>query len=231
MGVTGWREAGHFLERLEMRSLAGSLEVREGRMGSSLNHCYSSSEARLPVPAPGSAPPRRTESSAVSRQDRANEGRSLYQGSFFFCTVKPIGDLPTVGTIYVETVVEPHSGAGFAKVYSSQDPLNAVDLLESRVIPFLQGRGEEAKEVFTPRTSEYCGILAKHAFATFLAASHMEHVVMNTRDDPYYHLCEQFYRFLLKEVFQPELRRKFQFSIEELQRDLDEFLRTHNSGK
>jgi hypothetical protein len=200
-------------------------------MGSSSNHFHSSSEAPLAVPAPGAPLRSRTESPAESRRDPTSEGRSLYQGSFFFCTVKPIGDIPAVGTIYVETAVEPESGAGFAKVYSSQDPANAVDLLESRVIPFLQGRGEEAKEVCTRRTSEYCGILAKHAYATFLAASHIEHVVMNASDAPYYHLCEQFYRLLLKEVFQPELRRKFQFSIEELQKDLDEFLQTYDSRR
>ena len=46
---------------------------------------------------------------------------------------------------------------------------------------------------------------------------------------PYNHLCEQFYRFLLKEFFLSALRKKFQLSLDELQKDLDTFVEAYNA--
>jgi hypothetical protein len=46
---------------------------------------------------------------------------------------------------------------------------------------------------------------------------------------PCNYLCEQFYRFLLKEFFLPALRRQFQFSLTHLQKELDSFVDAYNA--
>jgi hypothetical protein len=159
------------------------------------------------------------------------DGRCLYQSSFFFCTVRAIGDTPGMGPIYVEVAVDRDSGVGFAKVYSSRGATNAVDLLASRAIPFFERLHQKISEIHTRRTSEYRGLVSKHPFAAFLATSRIQHLTMNSSDHPFYYLCEQFYWHLLEEFFPPALRRKFELSLEELQRDLDRFVAAYNSGK
>lgn len=161
----------------------------------------------------------------------SNHGHSLFQEVFFFCTVKNVGDVPGTGCIYVETVVDRDSGIAFAKVYSAKNAMNAVDILASRVVPFFERQGIAIKEIHTRKTSEYCGLLPVHPFETFLATSHIQHLPMVQSSQPYNYLCEQFYRFLLKEVFQPALRRKFQLSLDELQNDLDAFVEAFNAAQ
>ena len=133
------------------------------------------------------------------------EGHSLFQEVFFFCTVKNVGDVPGTGSIYVETVVDGDSGIAFAKVYSTKNALNAVDILASRVMPFFHRQRVSIKEIHTRKTSEYCGLLSVHPFETFLAASHIQHLPKDRPGHPDDRLCEQFYRFLLKEFFMPAL--------------------------
>jgi hypothetical protein len=160
-----------------------------------------------------------------------NEGHSLFQDLFFFCTVKGIGDLPAGGPIYVEVVVDRDSGAAFAKVYPAFNPLNAVDILASRVLPYFKQQGLTIGEIFTPGKHSYSGLIAAHPYESFLSSAHVRHVELTHRHHPHYYLCEQFYWFLLKEFFQPALRRTFQVSLEQLQTELDAFLATYNSTR
>jgi len=158
-------------------------------------------------------------------------GHSLFQESFFFCTIKNIGDIRGAGCIYVEAVVDRDSGIAFAKVYSSQNPTNAVNMLASCVIPFLGRQGAAIREIHTRATAEYCGLAPVHPFETFLATSHIEHLRVDDSSRPDNHLCEQFYRLLLKEFFMPALRKKFDLSLADLQKNLDAFVEEYNSRR
>jgi hypothetical protein len=191
-----------------------------------------SSEAPLPT-----AMGRPFGASDTSREPNAeaaasNSGCALYQACFFVCTIKTVGDIPGGGSIYLEVVVDRDSGIAFAKVYSARNRLNGIDTLTSRVIPFFVRQGAAIGEIHTPNSRDYWGPLPKHPFHTFLATSQIKHVAAtNAADDPHEFLCEQFYWFLLKEFLQPALRKKFRVSLDELQTDLDAFLKSYNSHK
>jgi hypothetical protein len=62
-----------------------------------------------------------------------------------------------------------------------------------------------------------------------VVASHIQHAVLRQRSDAGFYLCEDFYRFVLKKFLQPELRKKFHLSLEELQKDLDTFVEAYNA--
>jgi hypothetical protein len=174
-------------------------------------------------------------SALEENEEKENEasipGHSLFQEMFFFCTVKKFGDLPGPGCIYVETVVDRDSGVAFAKLYSSKNAMNAVDLLTSRVVPFFERKGGSIKEIHTRKTSEYFGLIPAHPFETFLATSHIQHLPMDLLGQPCNYLCEDFYRYLLKEFCLPALRSKFQLSLRELQKGLDAFVETYNAAQ
>jgi hypothetical protein len=171
----------------------------------------------------------------VTKENQAdellNEGRALFQEVFFFCTIKNLGDIPGAGCVYVETVVDRDTGTAFAKVYSAKHPINAVDILASRAVPYFERQGQTIKEIHTRRTSEYCGLLPIHSYENFLATSHIRHLPKNQPGHPDHHLCEEFYRFLLKEFFLPALRRKFQITLDNLQKDLDIFVQAYNKAR
>jgi hypothetical protein len=158
-----------------------------------------------------------------------NEGHALFQELFFFCKVKNVGDVPGTGCIYVETVVDRDSGVAFAKVYSTKNAMNAVDILASRVVPFFKYRGVAIKEIHTRKTNEYCGLPPVHPFETYLAASHIQHLPMELPGQPYSYRCQQFFRLLQKDFFLPALRRKFQLSLDDLQKGLDTFVEAYNA--
>ena len=160
-----------------------------------------------------------------------NERHSLSQDLFFVCTVKGIADLPAGGPIYVEVVVDRDSGAAFAKVYPAFNALTAVDILSTRVLPYFEKHGLNIGEILTPGKHPYCGLLGTHPYETFLSSVHVRHVELTHRNHPRYYLCEQFYSFLLKEFFQPALRRTFRVSLQQLQKELDEFITSYNSTR
>jgi hypothetical protein len=164
------------------------------------------------------------------RESAAVRGHSLFQESFFFCRVKRVGNLPGAECIYVETVVDRDSGLAFAKVYPTKNARNAVDILETRVMPLFEGRGISIREIYTRKTSEYCSLRPVHPFESYLATRRIRHLKIGQVSRPYNFMCEQFYRTLLKDFFPVALRRNFQLTLSELQIELDSFLETHNSA-
>jgi hypothetical protein len=178
-----------------------------------------------------SVSPGRQQENSTNKEQIAPEHSvgSLFQDSFFLCTVKNIGDLPGTGNIFLEAVVDGATGVAFAKVYSARTLLNAVDILTSRVLPYYERQGIPIEVIHTRRSSHYCGSFPAHPFETFVVASHIQHAVLRQRSDAGFYLCEDFYRCVLKKFLQPELRKKFHLSLEELQKDLDTFVEAYNA--
>lgn len=158
-------------------------------------------------------------------------GHSLFQESFFFCTIKNIGDDPGAGDIYVETAVDANSRMAFAKICSARSAMNAVDLLQTRVLPFFEHYGVAVERVFTRRTDEYYGLPPVHPFETLLITSHIEHQHFDPASHNANSFCEQFFHILQREFFTQALRKRFHQSVATLQHDLDAFVETYNSER
>lgn len=169
----------------------------------------------------------RDQESGVAHQ----EGHSLCQDLFFFCRVQGIGDLPGGGCIYVEAVVDRDSGAAFAKVYPAFNAVTAADILSTRVLPYFDRNGIKIGEIITPEKVQYRGLVPTHPYENLLSTVNIRHVARAGRSHPHDFLCERFYSFLLKEFFQPALRKTFRVSLEQLQKELDAFLATYNSKR
>lgn len=184
----------------------------------------------LPPAYLSAAPEKQQERSTNNEQfEPEPSAGSLFQDSFFLCSIKNIGDLPGTGNIFLEVVVEGGTRVAFAKIYSARNLLNPVDILTSRVLPYYERRGISIRDIHTRRSSHYCGTFPAHPFETFLVTSHIPHAVLRQRSDAGFYLCEDFYWLVLKEFLQPELRKKFHLSLEELQRDLDAFVEAYNA--
>jgi hypothetical protein len=179
-----------------------------------------------------SSPPPRPNQSREFHPDIGYEAswpaHSLVQESFFICSVKGLGEIGGLGNLYVETVLDADCRLAFAKVCGSQSPLNAVNVLQTCVLPFYDRHGVRIERVFTPNSREFCGLIPTHPYEFFLGSADIEHAHLGPGQDSLRIACQQVYRILCQEFFAPEFRRTFRHSFSTLQRALDLFIEAYN---
>ncbi len=139
-----------------------------------------------------------------------------------------VGTIKGVGKIYLQSVVDAHGSLGFGKLYLSKLPMTGVDVLNDRVLPFYEEHGVEVQHLLTDNGREYCGRPLHHPFELFLAISQIEHRRTRVASPETNGFCERFHRTLKEEFFSVVFRKTFYESLEQLQRDLDQFLNFYN---
>ena len=107
-------------------------------------------------------------------------------------------------------------------------PLVAADLLNDRVIPFLDEHGVTLQRVLTDRGTEYCGAPEHHEYELYLAVENIDHTRTKVKSPQTNGIVERFHRTVLNEFYRVAFRRKIYATTEELQRDLDLWLREYN---
>jgi len=73
-----------------------------------------------------------------------------------------VGTIKGVGRIYQQTFIDTYSKVAFTKLYDRKNALVAADLLNDRVLPFLEGNNVALLRVLTDRGTEYCGAREHH---------------------------------------------------------------------
>jgi transposase InsO family protein len=142
-----------------------------------------------------------------------------------------VGTLKGVGRIYQQTFIDTYCKVGFAKVYDRKTPLTAADLLNDRVIPFFEEQDVPLLRVLTDRGTEYCGSPDKHAYELYLAVEDIDHSRTKTKSPQTNGICERFHKTILDEFYRVAFRKKLYTSLEEIQKDLDEWLRGYNEQR
>lgn len=142
-----------------------------------------------------------------------------------------VGTLKGVGRIYQQTVIDTYSKVGFAKLYDSKTPITAADTLNDRVLPFFEAQGIAVSRVLTDRGTEYCGLPRSHPYELYLAVENIDHTRTKARSPQTNGICERFNKTILQEFYQVALRRKLYHTIEELQADLDDWMRHYNTER
>lgn len=142
-----------------------------------------------------------------------------------------VGYIKGVGRIYQQTVIDTYSSVGFAKLYTSKVPVTAADALNDRVMPFFEEQGVKILRMLTDRGTEYCGRLDSHPYQVFLQLNEIEHTKTKARHPQTNGICERFNKTLLNEFYQVALRKKIYKTLEDLQQDLDEFVRHYNDER
>jgi transposase InsO family protein len=140
-----------------------------------------------------------------------------------------VGTLKGVGRIYQQTVVDTYSKVGFARLYDTKTPITAAEMLNDRVLPFFQEQGIAVSRVLTDRGTEYCGNPQSHDYELYLALEDIDHTRTKARSPQTNGICERFNKTILTEFYQIALRKKIYRTIEELQADLDVWMRDYNT--
>lgn len=154
--------------------------------------------------------------------ESSRPGELLNQDTFYWGTLKG------VGKVYVQVVVDVFCSLAFAKVYTSKMPITACDLLYSRVLPFYEALGVKVGAVLTDNGREYCGRIESHPYELLLAMDEIEHRTTKIRSPRTNGFVERMNRTLLEECFKVYGRTTWYLEPEEIQRDLDTFIKYYN---
>ena len=139
-----------------------------------------------------------------------------------------VGTLKGVGRVYQQTFVDTYTKLAFAKLYDRKTPLVAADLLNDRVIPFFDQHQVVMQRVLTDRGTEYCGAPERHEYELYLAVENIDHTRTKVKSPQTNGIVERFHRTVLNEFYRVAFRRRIYSSVEELQHDLDQWLREYN---
>jgi transposase InsO family protein len=142
-----------------------------------------------------------------------------------------VGTLKGVGRIYQQTFIDTFSAVGFAKLYTTKQPINSADLLNDRVIPFFEEHDVALLRVLTDRGTEFCGKPDSHDYQLFLAINDIDHTRTKVKNPQSNGICERFHRTILEEFYSIAFRKKIYSGLEELQQDLDAWLDYYNTRR
>ncbi len=139
-----------------------------------------------------------------------------------------VGTLKGVGRIYQQTFLDTYTKLAFAKLYDRKTPLVAADLLNDRVIPWFDEHGVALTRVLTDRGTEYCGTPERHEYELYLAVENIDHTRTKVKSPQTNGIVERFHRTVLNEFYRVAFRRRIYSSIEQLQADLDLWIKEYN---
>ncbi len=156
-----------------------------------------------------------------------------------------VGTLKGVGRIYQQSFIDTYSKVAFAKLYDRKTALTAADVLNDRVIPFFDDQEIDLHRILTDRGTEYCRNpcvaardSARHEYELYLAVEDIDHSRTKTKSPqtnraapPCCASVERFHKTVLNEFYRIAFRKKLYRSIQELQDDLDDWIKGYNEER
>lgn len=139
-----------------------------------------------------------------------------------------VGSLKGVGRIYLQAVIDCYSRYAWGRLYNTKLPVTAVHILNEDVLPFCEELGIQINTILSDNGREYCGRPDRHPYEIFLQLEGIEHRTTKIRRPQSNGFVERLHKTLLDEHFRVMGRKKWYESIEEMQKDLDKYLRHYN---
>jgi transposase InsO family protein len=142
-----------------------------------------------------------------------------------------VGTPKGVGRIYQQTFIDTYTRVAFGKLSDRKHALVAADLLNDRVLPFFEEEGLPLLRILTDRGTEYCGRVEHHAYQLYLAVEDIDHSRTKVRHPQTNGICERFHKTIKDEFYSVAFRKKIYHSLEELQRDVDQWVELYNEDR
>lgn len=168
---------------------------------------------------------KKTDDEACGEIETIHPGYLGSQDTFY------VGNLKGVGRIYQQTFIDTFSKVAFAKLYTTKTPITAADILNDRVLPYFEEYELPMLRILTDRGTEYCGKVEHHDYQLYLAINDIEHTKTKAMSPQTNGICERFHKTILNEFYQVTFRKKLYDSLEELQKDLDEWMVYYNNER
>lgn len=142
-----------------------------------------------------------------------------------------VGNIKGVGRIYQQTFIDTYSKVAMVKLYDRKNAITAADLLNDVVLPFFDQQQIPLLRVLTDRGTEYCGKAEYHEYELYLQIEGIDHSKTKARSPQTNGICERFHRTVQEEFYAVAFRKKLYASVEEMQSDLDEWIKKYNEER
>lgn len=142
-----------------------------------------------------------------------------------------VGTIKGVGRIYQQTVIDTYTKMGFVKLYDRKNAITAADVLNDKVIPWYDSQDVRILRILTDRGTEYCGVREHHEYELYLALEDIDHSKTKARHPQTNGICERFNQTVKNEFYQVAFRKKLYESLDELQKDLDNWISEYNESR
>ena len=142
-----------------------------------------------------------------------------------------VGNFKGVGRVYQQTFIDTYAKVAMVKLYDRRNALVAADLLNDRVVPFFDSHQLPLLRILTDRGTEYCGNREHHEYQLYLALEDIDHSTTRARSPQSNGIVERFQRTMLNEFYQVAFRKKVYRTLEELQADVDTWIRQYNEER
>jgi Integrase core domain/Winged helix-turn helix len=142
-----------------------------------------------------------------------------------------VGNLKGVGRIYQQTFIDTYTRVAQVKLYDRKNALVAADLLNDRVLPFFEAQEIPLLRILTDRGTEFCGKPEYHEYELYLAVENIDHSKTKARHPQTNGICERFHKTILTEFYQITFRKKIYTKLEDLQNDLDLWIKSYNEER
>ena len=96
---------------------------------------------------------------------------------------------------------------------------------------FFEEHGIPLLRILTDRGTEYCGSREHHEYELYLAIENIDHTKTKARSPQTNGICERFHKTILQEFYQIAFRKKIYKTLEELQADLDLWIKQYNEER
>lgn len=159
---------------------------------------------------------------ACGEIETAHPGYLGSQDTFYVGTIKG------VGRIYQQTFVDTYSKVASCKLYTTKTPITSADLLNDRVLPLFEAYDMRLLRILTDRGTEYCGKVEQHDYELYLGLNDIEHTKTKAYSPQTNGIVERFHKTILEEFYKIAFRKKIYQSLDEMQKDLDDWVDYYN---
>ena len=142
-----------------------------------------------------------------------------------------VGNIKGVGRIYQQTFIDTYSRVAFAKLYETKHAITSADILNDRVLPFFEEHQVPLLRVLTDRGTEFKGKPEHHEYELYLQIEGIEHSKTQVRHPQTNGICERLHRTIQEEFYAVAFRKKLYSTLEEMQLDLDEWMKYYNQDR
>jgi hypothetical protein len=143
-----------------------------------------------------------------------------------------VGNIKGVGRIYQQTIIDTYTRVAFAKLYDRKHAITAADALNDKVLPFFEEQQIPVLRMLTDRGTEYNGkVEYGHDYELYLTIEGIDHSRTKVRHPQSNGICERFHRTIQEEFYAIAFRKKIYSTLDDLQNDLDEWIRYYNQER
>jgi len=156
--------------------------------------------------------------------ESSKPGELLNQDTFL------VGHLKGIGKVYLHALVDTYSSYAFGFLHTSKQPEAAVSVLHNDVLPFYRKMQLKVDSILTDNGREFCGT-ETHPYQIYLELNDISHRRTKVRRPQTNGFIERFNRTILDEFFRIKFREKMYSKLDELQKDLDNWLKYYNEER